>query len=365
MEENEVIINVPLSDFGTTDFTPITEIPLNGEKVEVEEEKVEEAKAPENVEEHKEVIAEVTTKETTPEYIELDLLSKAEELLGSEYLDELLVNDIPAREYITDVDTLLDLVQEKHKEELATLKESSVSLTNLDQIQKDIVNIVAKGGNPTELLILQKDYLQPLSDIDIETEEGQIEAIRIDLEDKGNSEDMIDILIEGFKAKGILEDKGIEAKEALDKKYKSKIEEVARQEQERLVNLEKQHKQYVKNISSALKAKGYNDKTVKEFKEFATEVKSLGENSTARMTEMDAKYLELRNNPETVIDLILYFKNPEEFKKSVSKQEVTKTHIENAKKIVISRTGKTSSSKTAYEQRLENNNGIIAEIPLK
>lgn len=362
MEENDVIVNVPLEDFGTTDFTTIAELPLD-DKVEEKQEPIKEVKE-DKQEELEEVIAEIATQEA-PEYSEVDLIAKAEEVLGADYLDGLEVNGVPAKEYITDFDTLLDLINEKHKEELNSIKETSVSLANLDQVQKDIVNIVAKGGNPTELLILQKDYLQPLSDIDIETEEGQIEAIRIDLEDKGNSEDMIDILIEGFKAKGILEDKGIEAKEALDKKYKDRIDKVAKQEQDRLDNLQKQHKQYVKDIASALKAKGYNDKAVKEFKEFATEVKSLGENSTARMTEMDAKYLELRNNPETAIDLILYFNNPEEFKKTVSKQEVTKSHIETAKKIVISRTGKnSSSSKTAYEQKLERKDGIIAEIPL-
>lgn len=363
--ENDVIVNVPLNDFGTTDFQTITEIPLEEKKIEEKEpEKVEEVETEKPKEEVSEITLDLNEESNSSNVIEIDLMSKAEELLGSDYLDSVVVNDIPAREYITDIETLLDLVKEKHQDEINGLKESSVSLANLDQIQKDIVNIVAKGGNPTELLLLQQNYLQPLSDIDIETEEGQIEAIRIYLEDKGNSDDMIDILIEGFKAKGILEDKGIEAKESLDKKYKAKIEEVARQEQERLETLQKQHKQYIKDITAELKSMGYNDKAVKEFKEFATEIKSRGDNSTARMTDMDAMYLELRNNPKTAIDLILYLKNPEEFKKAVSKKETTKTHIESAKKIVISKVGKSSSSKTPYERKLERNDGVIAEIPL-
>lgn len=364
----DVIINVPLDDYGTTDFTDKVELPLSEdkEKVDVLENNADKDTTNNSQEDIPVDVAPIDSVDT----INTELLEKAERFLGSEYLDNSFVEDdegnkISAKDYIKDIDTLLDIVSAKYEDDLGNIKSNSVSTENLDQIQKDIVNIVAKGGNPLELISLQKDYLQPLSEIDIETEEGQIEAIRIDLEDKGNTEDVIDILIEGYKAKGILEEKGIASKETLDKKYKDRIEEVAKQEEQRLLNLEKQHKEYVKSITSELKSLGYNDKTVKDFKEFATVIKSRGDNSTARMTDMDSAYLEARNNPKTAIDLILYLKNPEEFKKTVSKQEVSKNNLETSKKIVISKTSRSNSSgKTAYEQRLEEKNGTIAVIPV-
>lgn len=294
-------------------------------------------------------------------------VNKAKELLGEGFEDISITSggvEIPANEYVKDVDTLMEVVTLQHEYEMERLKSSSVSTENLDQLQKDIVNIVAKGGNPLELIKLHTEVVTPVTQIDISTEEGQADMVASYMREIGNTaEDDIEILIEGFKNKGILEDKAIDAQSKLQEKHKSKIEKANEDELNRIEKLKKDQKEYKSGLKDVFKTNfSLNDKATKEFVSYATEVKQK-EGESGYTTDMDTEYLRRRRNPEESAKLALFFKDESKYNELVSKKEVNKTQAEISKKVFMSsKDKKGGSNQTKLEAKIQEDGEILIAI---
>lgn len=372
---NEMTLNIPAlsNDFGVSEVAPVSEVSLVGlgdvlDNVEKPQEQPEEKQQPDITQEPlKEDDNKLETLLEVKSENKEELLNTAKKYLGDFY-DAIEINDgdsvIKADEYIKDVDTLVEMLAEKHKHELEELKANSVSTTNLDALQKDIVNIISKGGNPAELIKVQSDYIQPLSEIDLDTEEGQIEMIQTVLRDGNRTDEEIDILIAGYLSKGILEDKAIESKKLLEDHYQSHLEKVKQAELDRLEQIKTAHKKFSTDVKKEFETLGYNDTTVKKLRSFVSEIKPQGENKGVNMTEMDYEYFKLRNDPKEAALLGLFFYDREKYNETVAKKAVNKEQVKTAKTIIINKQKPISSDNKSVLQSKLDNSSFVSEVNL-
>lgn len=313
-------------------------------------------KEDEIVEEEQEII----TKNTilpTPSYIK----ELAKEFLSGYQIDITEENgEVKALDLETDeldLKTVVQLIKNKHEDELQEIKANSISTKNLEQAQKEIIDIIARNGNPNELIQLHKDFLEPLSQMDVTTEEGQ-EQILVEYYNQQRTDPAdIDITIEALKNKGLLEDRAIKAKEALEKWIKSQIELKKKEAEEGIKNIEKAHKEFSKNLVETFKTKQgiTKDVQISKLKKFATEYVEDAGGNKSRLTAMDAEYTKLRNNPEEAAELALFFYDREEYLRVKTKEETNKDKLEVAKKITMTRLTKpANSNKSNFEKVVDN-----------
>lgn len=366
MEEEDIILELPLTAFDNLEENskPI-EITLD-ETLDENIENLHSTNSERQVQENNSTEEESEEPSLSINFDQEAYISKAREILGDDFDAieyEIDGKSIPLKEYITDLDRLLEVIEDKYKEEKEEIKKSSINIEKLSGVSKEIVEVIAKGGNPASLLKLQQEYIEPFSTIDLDTEDGQIEAIKTFEKIRGAySEDDIEILIEGYKIKGILEDKSKTAYDTLDKTYKSQIEKIKEEENKRVEEIQKAQKEFKKNVKAKFEELGFNDKTTKEYVTFSSEVKEL-ENG-AKVTEMEIAYSKMRQDPEKAPLLALFLKDTDKYNEIVSKKKVVENQKEISKKIFKSKTNNSNGGTKLVNEERDKNSLPILEIDL-
>lgn len=255
-----------------------------------------------------------------------------------------------------DLETVIQLIKDRQENEIQEIKSNSISTKNLENSQKEIIDLIARNGNPSELIKLHKEYIEPLSQMDITSEDGQEQVLVEYYTQKGTDPSDIDITIEALKLKGLLEDRAIKAKDILENAFNKQVEFAKERAEEEIKNIEKAHKEFSKNLVETFKNKQgiTKDVQISKLKKFATEYVEDAGGNKSRLTAMDAEYTKQRNNPEQAAELALFFYDREEYLKVITKKETDRDKLDVAKKITLTRLSKSSNSnKTNFEKLVD------------
>lgn len=364
-EEAFVISNMPLNFSDESDIIFTSKLEDNllepDTSVKIEEEDSIET---DNTEESVNEVSEDLKITPAPQLDKNYFLEKAIEHIGSNELENLEIRVgeelISATEYIKDLDTLLEVLDSVKAQELESYKSNSVSLENLDQINKDIITIVAKGGNPVDLIKLHTESIVPLSQIDTSTEEGQELAVKTLLELDNLSDRNIKIIIDGYKREGILQEEGEQAEQKLNERFKKEIERVKQDELNKIETIKTKQKEYKKELKkNVIEQLGLNEATAKRLTDFASEVKKMDEGGIS-VTDMDLVYHQKRNDPKESVLLSLFLENREKYDEWVSKNKVNEVHKDISKKIIIAAKSKTpGSNKSILQAKIDEDREIL------
>lgn len=235
----------------------------------------------------------------------------------------------PIDEVVLDEATFKQLVQS----ELNNIKEDAnkdkISLKGISNFARDLVEIDRNGGNISELLKVKETYSDPLLDLDLTEEVDQMKAIYLRMMAGGNDEDTTNRLIASYKSEGILESKALQAKAELDEAVKQQVEQAKVQASEQAKATEELLKSYKKEIKNSLDRYELNDNTKSKIVSLATKRTDDGR------FEMDKRYKEYRENPDSAADLALFLLDKEEYDKQVTNKKVTEVKLTSARKIKI------------------------------
>lgn len=313
----------------------------------------------EEIKQKAEEVTEVVTKPSVP-------TAKYIKDIAKEFLDgyQIEINDENGEAKILDLDkdeldfdSVVQLIKNKHENEVEEIKNNSISTKNLENSQKEIIDLIARNGNPNELIKLHREYIEPLSQMDITTEEGQEQVLVEYYTQKETDPNDIDLTLEALRNKGLTEDRAIKAKEVLETEFKRQVELAKDRAEQEIKNIEKAHKEFSKNLVETFKSKQgiTKDVQISKLKKFATEYVEDAGGNKSRLTAMDAEYTKQRNNPEQAAELALFFYDREEFLKVVSKKETDKSKLDVAKTLTLTRLAKSSNSdKTNFEKLVDN-----------
>ena len=320
--------------------------------------KDEEVKLPEEVKKPEEVVEEdlEIPKTKTPQ----NLVNLAQELLGVETIVVEGENGEDIELSLEDANLTLEDISElaktKKNQELDDFKLNSVSVKNLNDNQKAIIDIVAKGGDIGDLLQLQQTYVDPISKLDLESERDQVEAIYLHGKASRKTDEEIEFMIEGIKSKGMLKEKAEAAINDLNEAVNAQTLLKQKEAQERIADTEKKLKEFKKDLKNNLKEefKEFNEATTNRLTEFASKRKEDGK------YDIDIAYMKMRSDAKLATKLALFLYDMEEYNKVITKDAPLREAKKTEQKLRLGRfsTG-SSAGKTKFE---ENRNDLMIDI---
>lgn len=236
------------------------------------------------------------------------------------------------------------------------LKRESLLLNKVDaegisDFTKKLIEIEKQGGDVRQALDSYTRVKEPLTQIDITTEQGQSAAIYLELTTKGLSDEEVDTIIEGYKTKGVLEDKGIAAKEKLEEAFNKHIESIEQAAlKERAAN-EEALKTYRKELKEGMAKKfELNETTLKKLTDAASKLNPDGK------FELDVLYNKVRKDPKEAADLVYFLLDKENYLKEVSKESTKAEKVKMFTKLNFA--GKSGSSLNMRTQSNNKDDGI-------
>ncbi len=351
MEENkQSVVETVSADLlkdifaATAQVTPIVEEkPLN-------EPVIEEIK---EIEEKKEIVEEVIKKAKKVS----DYSGKLRDLIKHDILENFAITYDGQEVFLEDIE---DLTEEGFKEILngwktATeeeIKSKYVEVEGLDETTKKLIEIRKAGGDITEIIksnVTAIDQLKQLQE-NIENEQVQINIVGHSLQQQGINPKVVQAQIASLIEEGNLE---TEAKNILDSHLKVHEQEIENKRQAQLERAEKDkedQKNLRKDLSSEYKKLGLPDNLSKILVDNATKV------DQDNITNTDKLYFEAIKKPEDFALLNLFLNNKDKFIEYITSPVVTKTNIENTRKLLtidIKKTNKPKTSSNSLEEFAE------------
>lgn len=253
------------------------------------------------------------------------------------------------------MEDLVELVNTKKTQELEDIKLNSVSVKNLDDNQKAIIDIIAKGGDIQALLELQKTYVDPISKLNLDIEKDQIEVIYLHGKASGKTDEDIELIIEGLKTRGTLKEKAEVAMNDLNEAVKAETVKKQKEAQERIEATEKALKEFKKEFKTNVKSefKDLNETAVNRLTDFASKRKEDGK------YDMDLAYMKMRSDAKLATKLALFLYDIEEYNKIVTKDAPIKEAIKTEQKL---RLGRLSTGSKSPNTKFEENRGISIDF---
>lgn len=338
-EKNETSLDLKVDDLVTGEETtivpPVIETKKEEEDTEIPEAVLPQAKTSENI------------------------VKLAKELLGVETILKTGEDGEDVEVSLEDanltMEDLVELVNDKKTQELDDIKLNSVSVKNLDDNQKAIIDIIAKGGDIQALLELQKTYVDPISKLNLDVEKDQIEVIYLHGKASGKTDEDIELIIEGLKTRGTLKEKAEVAMNDLNEAVKAETVKKQKEAQERIEATEKALKEFKKEFKTNVKAefKDLNETAVSRLTDFASKRKEDGK------YDMDLAYMKMRSDAKLATKLALFLYDIEEYNKIVTKDAPVKEAIKTEQKL---RLGRLSTGTRAPNTKFEENRGISIDF---
>jgi len=248
-----------------------------------------------------------------------------------------------------------ELVKMKSTSELEELKKGSVSLKELSEERKTVINFIAKGGDPRELIKIHEQQSN-LREYNLDLEEDQIDILKEYYKVKGTDPEEAEMTLEGLKVKGKIAESAEKAATQLEKYFKDAedaqikaLDEARKVQKDALDKYSKEFKGKAKN-----EFPDFDEKAIKTLSEFAS--KKIKTDTEGEFYEMDKVYQQKRSHPDFAPELALYLKDREKFIEYITKKKVTEVKLDAAKKIGVLRLTNGSNSKINDKTKFEKNN---------
>lgn len=247
--------------------------------------------------------------------------------------------EIPFDEYDVDEESFVEIIKTKIDE----VKEqtNSNSTKGLSDFTKHLLEIEKNGGNISQALQTYQAYQNPLDSFDLEDEIDQQKVIFMKYHNVMGMEKEVAIdLIEGFIAKGKLEDEALKADSEIRGAVSKQLEAINNQAIKDKEKKKENLKIYRDSLRENLNKFDLSDHYKRKILDTATKEDESGNFA------LDAVYYEMRNNPEKAAELLLFLTDKEEYKKQITKEEVRGTQLDTLKKLkLVTKGGKDSNIK--------------------
>jgi hypothetical protein len=230
---------------------------------------------------------------------------------------------------------LLDFLENEKQLALS----NKVSTEGLSDVVKTIMTIDKAGGDITSVLKVQEQYIDPLSKIDLATTEGQKDVLRLAYRAENKlGEDEIEVLIQGFEAKGILEEKATTVEGSLRNQVKAFQEAQIKKAEEEL----EKRKANIKIYKNAAKE---HLSTIKVKESILAEaVKTLVTETEKGRYKIDDEFEKALKDPKRAAELAVFLLSKSEYDTVISQHKVIEEKLKDSKKLSLRR--ETNKEKT-------------------
>lgn len=234
------------------------------------------------------------------------------------------------------------------KEAQKTLKEEDfnskyVSVEGLDDTTKKMIELKRKGGDLTELIQLDAEFVHPLQSLDLESEQVHEYLIREKYKALGWKPNHIETEIKDLKESFTLDTEAKKVIEEVNSNFNSVVERKTKEREEAVLAEKEKQKEFKKSITDTYKALNLKESIVKTLVDNTAKFDENG------LTNVDRAFFEAKKNPEKFarVAFLLTDENAyNEFEGIKTKNAVTKDTVRK----ILTITPKTATS-TATEKK--------------
>lgn len=217
--------------------------------------------------------------------------------------------------------------QEKIKQE--DFKEKFVSVDNLDENKKLILDIVINGGDLKEIFRNPEALEEPFSEKqgwDLDNEQHQYSIVYQQYLRQGLDEKKAKLLADEDAKELVLDVKSDEIVNAYKNAYKGNLEKINKELVESAQEEEKKLKEYRNSLTKKYKDEILSDTMSKKFIDLATKK---GNNGFA----IDDIYEQIMEDPEQAADLVFFMVEKQKFLEKTAQKKVNQSTVETFKTI--------------------------------
>jgi hypothetical protein len=237
--------------------------------------------------------------------------------------------EIALEDLEVDSELFADILKSKLEEAREEASKNKISSEGISEFTKNLIELDKNGGDVRALLEVKQAYSDPLEGLDVEIVEDQKEILYLRGKAAGQSDKDINLLIEAYEAKGLLESEAIEAEKALRAAIDGKMHQAIEAAKEATKVKEENFKLYKKDLKENLNKFELKDGAKAKLLDVATKPNKDGK------YEMDEAYNLWRMTPDKAAELALFLTDKEEYIKQVTKAAVKDKQLEIARKIKI------------------------------
>jgi hypothetical protein len=266
-------------------------------------------------------------------------------------------NELNISEIDVDEDTFKQIVRYQSELKSEKLLQNKVEIEGISDFTKKLIEIEKSGGDVRTALNLYEQVQDPLSRLDLNTTNGQAEAIYMLNKSKGLDDETIETLIAGYAQKGILKDKAEESKELLDKAVQAQLDNIQKSAEDAKIKYKENLKSYRNQLKESLtKEFKLNDSSLKKILDAATKP---DDNNTF---ELDAIYNSKRKNAAEAHELAMFLLNKEEYLKQKFNEEMSREKLSTFKKLKLTKKEGSSMSFSTQKERALDSDIDLAEL---
>lgn len=231
--------------------------------------------------------------------------------------------------------------QKSLKEE--DFKSKYVSVEGLDETTRKMIDLKKAGGDLTELIQMEADFVHPLNGLDLEDEQVHEYLLRQKYQSLGWKPKHIDIEIEDLKKSLTLDTEAKKVVAEVNSNFNKVVETKQAEHAEKVRQSQELQKEFRKSMSDTFKGLNLKDTLVKSLVENTSKFDEYG------LTNVDKAFFEAKKNPELfskVAFLLTDEKAYNEFQGIKIKNQVTKDAVTKILRI----TPKTSSTASVKKE---------------
>lgn len=241
-----------------------------------------------------------------------------------------------------DEETYKAVLEDDKKFKKEQLKEKYISVENLSDTQKTLIDIIKSGDldKAKELFENPQSLSEPFQGYDADNDAHNEEVLTWYYEQQGHSPKQVAALVKGDKEDLALDSKAEQIVNYQKQQFKKRLEDEANNLAQEKVKEQEKIKSYKKDLSKEFKEAGIlEESVVKKYVEVATRYTNDGE------LEVDSIYQKMMEDPKQAKDLIHFMLDKENYLKTVSsaiKKETQKSLMRQVN--IIRDTSKTTKS---------------------
>lgn len=283
------------------------------------------------------------------------LVKLARRLLGVDSIEKEIdgeFKDVKLEDLELTEEMIAELVEQKISLDKEEESKTKIDIKGISDITKTIIDIDKNGGDISKVLETKKAVIDPLESLDLDTPQGQRQAVYMKLKAQGYADRDAAILIKSYETDGSLADMAAES-------YNNLVSMVNAHLEEQRIAAEQEKQKRKDNIKS-FKAEAKQQLSVFELKDSIKD-KIVGvltkETSNGRF-EIDELYVQAMKDPGKASKLALFLLDEEEYNNQVSNKKVTEKQLEIGKKLRITRRDNASDDLEALN-RAKGEKGLI------
>jgi len=248
---------------------------------------------------------------------------------------------VPLQDLTEITPEIFETLKEQQKElRSKKIKDKYIEVDGLDDTTKRMIELKKAGGDISELIQTEVQYVHPLQNLDLENEQVQEYLVREKLKSQGLKPQYIEAEIAEMKENVSLDLEANKIIEEVNTNFARVVEQKQKEHLEKVEQIKEEQKNFKKSMVSTFRDLGLQKESL--VKTLTDRVASFDENG---LTEIDKAFFEAKKNPQLFAKVAYMLTDEEGFNELVGvkiKNDVKKETVRNILKITP-RTSTTSA----------------------